>query len=52
MPSSGILHRVALVRADVSEECSAFIIRVTGIGEVGTTLAVPPKLGSYKSHTV
>jgi hypothetical protein len=35
-----MLGRVALVRADVSEERSAFIIRMTGIGEVGTTLAV------------
>jgi hypothetical protein len=40
MPSSGMLHRVALVRADVSEELSASIIRVTRIGELGTTLAV------------
>jgi hypothetical protein len=29
MTSSGILHRVALVRTDVSEELSASIIRVT-----------------------
>jgi hypothetical protein len=33
-------HRVALVRTDVSEEPSASFIRVTGIGELGTTLAV------------
>jgi hypothetical protein len=38
--SSGILHRVALVRTDVSEELSASFIRVTRIGELGTTLAV------------
>jgi hypothetical protein len=31
---------VALVRADVSEELSASFIRVTRIGELGTTLAV------------
>jgi hypothetical protein len=31
---------VALVRTDVSEELSASFIRVTTIGEVGTTLAV------------
>jgi hypothetical protein len=37
--SSGMLHRVALVRADVSEELRASIIRVTRIGELGTTLA-------------
>jgi hypothetical protein len=35
-----MLRRVALVRTDVSEELSAYIIRVTRIGEVGTTLAV------------
>jgi hypothetical protein len=34
MPSSGMLRRVALVRADVSEESSASIIRVTKIGEL------------------
>jgi hypothetical protein len=35
-----MLHRVALVRTDVSEELSASFIRVTIIGELGTTLAV------------
>jgi hypothetical protein len=40
MPSSGTLRRVALVRTDVSEELSASFIRVTRIGELGTTLAV------------
>jgi hypothetical protein len=40
MASSGILPRVALVRSDVSEELSASFIRVTRIGELGTTLAV------------
>jgi hypothetical protein len=39
MPSSGMLRRVAVVRADVSEERIAFI-RVTRICELGTTLAV------------
>jgi hypothetical protein len=38
MVSSGMLRRVALVRADVSEELSASFIRVTRIGELGTTL--------------
>jgi hypothetical protein len=40
MVSSGMLRRVALVRTGVSEELSASIIRVTRIGELGTTLAV------------
>jgi hypothetical protein len=35
-----MLHRVALVRTDFSEERIAFIIRVTRMGELGTTLAV------------
>jgi hypothetical protein len=38
MVSSGMLRHVALVRIDVSEEPSASI-RVTRIGELGTTLA-------------
>jgi hypothetical protein len=38
--TSGMLRRVANVRADVSEELSASFIRVTRIGELGTTLAV------------
>jgi hypothetical protein len=40
MASSGMLRRVILVRTDVSEELSASFIRVTRIGELGTTLAV------------
>jgi hypothetical protein len=40
MISSGMLHRVAVVRTDVSEELSASVIKVTRIGELGTTLAV------------
>jgi hypothetical protein len=36
-----MLCRVALVRTDISEELSASFIRVTGIGELETTLAVP-----------
>jgi hypothetical protein len=35
---------VSLVRTDVSEERSASFIRVTGIGELGTTLAVTSTL--------
>jgi hypothetical protein len=40
MVSSEMLRSVALVRTDVSEEPSALFIRVTRIGELGTTLAV------------
>jgi hypothetical protein len=40
MPSSVVLHHLALVRTDVLEELSASFIRVTRIGELGTTLAV------------
>jgi hypothetical protein len=35
-----MLRRVAVARTDVSEECSASIITMTRIGELGTTLAV------------
>jgi hypothetical protein len=45
MESSAMLHHVALVRTDVSEELSASFIRVTRLGEVGTTLAVTSNLG-------
>jgi hypothetical protein len=61
MMSFGMLRRVALVRTDVSEEPSASFIRVTRVGELGTTvLSCHPdergarflrNVGSYKSHT-
>jgi hypothetical protein len=35
-----MLHRAVLVKIDVSEELSTKFIRVTRIGELGTTLAV------------
>jgi hypothetical protein len=40
MASSGMLRLLAPVRTDVSEELSTSFIRVTRIGELGTTLAV------------
>jgi hypothetical protein len=49
MATSGLLRRVALVITDVSEELSASIIRVTRIGELGTTLAVTSNLKAYMS---
>jgi hypothetical protein len=38
-----MLRRVALVRTDVSEEPSASLIKVTRIGELGTTQAATRK---------
>jgi hypothetical protein len=35
-----MLGRVTLVRTDISEELRASFIRVTRIGELGTTLAL------------
>jgi hypothetical protein len=49
MASSGMLHRVALVRTDVSEELSSAFIRVTRIGELGTTLAVTSNRRTLRS---
>jgi hypothetical protein len=61
-----MLRCVTLVRTDGSEELRASFIRVTRIGELGTTLAVTSNrrsvrrlkeakflrnVGSYKSHT-
>jgi hypothetical protein len=49
--SSGMLHRVALVRTDVSEESSASFIRVARIGELGTTLAVTSNRRTLRRNT-
>jgi hypothetical protein len=46
-----MLRRVALVRIDVSEELRASIIRVTRIGELGTTLAVTSKRRTLRRNT-
>jgi hypothetical protein len=51
MPSSGMLRRVTLVRTDVSEEPSASFIRVTRIGELGTTLAVTSNRHTLRRNT-
>jgi hypothetical protein len=51
MPSSGMLSRVAYVRTDVSEELSGSIIRVTRIGELGTTLAVTSNRRTLRRNT-
>jgi hypothetical protein len=40
MSCSGMIHRVALIRTDVSEELSVSFITVTVIGELETTLAL------------
>jgi hypothetical protein len=40
MPSSEMLRPVALLKIDVPEESIAYIIRVTRVGELGTTLSV------------
>jgi hypothetical protein len=49
--ASGMLRRVALVRTDVSEEPSASFIRVTRIGELGTTLAATSNRRTLRRNT-
>jgi hypothetical protein len=51
MASSGMLRRVGLVRTDVSEELSASFIRVTRIGELGTTLVVTSNRRTLRRNT-
>jgi hypothetical protein len=46
-----MLRRVAFVRTDVSEELSASFIRVTKIGELGTTLAVTSNRRTLRRNT-
>jgi hypothetical protein len=52
MPSSGMSRRVVLVRTDVSEERSVSIIKVTRIGELGTTLAVTSNRPTLRRNTI
>jgi hypothetical protein len=49
MVSSGMPRRVALVKTDVSEELSASFIRLTRIGELGTTVAVTSNRRTLRS---
>jgi hypothetical protein len=51
MVSYGMLRRVALVRTDVSEEPSASFIRLTRIGELGTTLTVTSNRRTLRRNT-
>jgi hypothetical protein len=51
MASSGILRRVVLVRTDVAEELGASFIRVTRIGEIGTTQAVTSNRRTLRRNT-
>jgi hypothetical protein len=49
MATFEMLRRVTLVKTDVSDELGAFIIKVTRIGELGTTLAVTGRVTSQKT---
>jgi hypothetical protein len=45
-----MLHRVALVKTEFSDELGASTIRATRIGELGTTLAVSLQRESAASY--
>jgi hypothetical protein len=51
MTYSGMLRRVILVITDVSEELGASFIRVTRIGELGTTLALTSNRRMLRRNT-
>jgi hypothetical protein len=51
MASSGMLRLVVLVRTEVSEELIASLIRVTRIGELGTTLPVTSNRRTLRRNT-
>jgi hypothetical protein len=51
MVSSGMLRSVALVRTDVSAEPIVSFIRVTRIGELGTTLAATSNRSTLRRNT-
>jgi hypothetical protein len=51
MVSSGMLRRVALVITDVTEKLSAYFIRMTSIGELGTTLVVTSNRRTLRRNT-
>jgi hypothetical protein len=46
-----MLHRVALVRTDVSQEPRASFIRVTKIGELGSTQAATSNRRTMQRNT-
>jgi hypothetical protein len=52
MVSSVMLRRVALVRTDVSEELSAYFIRVARIDELGRTLSVTSNRRTLRRNLV
>jgi hypothetical protein len=51
MAFSGMLRRMDIVRTDVSEELSAYFIRVTRIDELGATLAVTSNRRTLRRNT-
>jgi hypothetical protein len=52
MASSGMLRHVAFVRTKVSEELSTSFIRVTRIGELGTSLAVTSNRSTLRTSVL